>query len=111
MKSATRQRTRSTSSLVEYNLQDFQSLTQVLTKLSTELAAGAEALGKALVNGGLGEPHDLDPIHEYKKFVDVWTAELGMVAGDLAMRARLCQTVTNALTAVDTSAADGLSGL
>lgn len=96
---------------MDYNLQGVQSLASVLGKLSTDLGTnGADALAKALVSGGLGEPRDLAPVNQYRAFIEAWSAELTMTVDAFTAYSRLCQALADALTYADNSAAAGFSG-
>jgi hypothetical protein len=96
---------------MDYNVQGFNSLAQVLGTLSTDLEAkGVSSLTNALVNHGLGEPHDLTPVHQYQQFIEAWAAELTVVAAEFSKYGSLCQAVVSALTGDDNAVAGGLSG-
>jgi hypothetical protein len=96
---------------MDYNVQDFDSLAEALDTLSTDLETkGVTSLTNALVSQGLGEPHDLTPVHQYQQFIEAWAAELTVVAAEFSEYSGLCKAVASALTGDDNAVAGGLSG-
>lgn len=96
---------------MDYNVQSFDSLAQILNNLSGDLEKkGVNSLTGALVSSGLGEPHDFTPVHQYQQFIEAWAAELTVVATEFSKYGSLCQAVASALTGDDNAVAGGLSG-
>lgn len=96
---------------MDYNVQDFDSLAQVLDTLGADVETkGVSSLTNALVSHGLGEPHDLTPVHQYQQFIEAWAAELTVVAAEFSEYGSLCKAVVSALTGEDNTVAGGLSG-